>query len=116
MKRLKGRASSSDETPDLKRSQRNSSSSSTDKVIFKPDCIFCNKEGKISVIKNGYKTTEGVSPFDRDGGFKVFSVAEEIGDEKLLTRIRGYNLFSCEAKHHPTCRRKYLNKTRAPRE
>ena len=51
MKRLKRRASTSDKTPTLKRSKRNSSSSSTGKVIFKPDCLFCNKEGKISVIK-----------------------------------------------------------------
>lgn len=31
-------------------------------------------------------------------------------DYELLRRISGFDLFSCEAKYHPTWRRSYINK------
>ena len=55
-----------------------------------------------------------MSVFDREGGAMVLKHAEEISDENLLTRIRGYDLFSCEAKYHNSCRRKFLNTKRDP--
>ena len=107
MKRLKDAYSNSSEPVAPKRSQRKSTEG--EKHIFKPDCIFCNKEGKISITKDGVKTTEGVTRFEKGGGPNIHKHAEHIGDTKLLTRIRTYNLFSCEAKYHPFCRQKYLN-------
>ena len=96
----------------LKRSERKSGE--TENIIFKPDCIFCNKEGKVSIKKGRCKTTEGLSFFDRNGGPKILDHAEQIKDTKLLTRIRGYNLFSCEAKYHRSCRERFLNRKRDP--
>ena len=54
LNRLKS-VSDDDGSANVKRSQRKSGDK--EKVIFNPDCIFCNKEGKISIKKNGYKTT-----------------------------------------------------------
>jgi hypothetical protein len=39
-----------------------------DKIIFKPDCIFCEKEGKKKVKVKGSWTTEGTVRFEYDGG------------------------------------------------
>ena len=94
----------------LRRSQR--SHVDVENIIFNPDCIFCNKTGRISVIKDGLKTTEGLSNFDKDGGPYIQNLAEEVGDTKLVTRIKGYNLFSSEAKYHPSCRLAYKNKNK----
>ena len=107
----------SEETPNQPENSPRCSQRNTgvkENIIFNPDCIFCNKEGKISVKEKGYKTTQGVSKFDRNGGPKVHQHAENINDVKLLTRIRGYNLFSCEAKYHKACREKFFNKKRDP--
>lgn len=89
----------------LKRPKRNSA----DRIIFTKDCIFCNKYGFIHVKKDGVATTEGVSSFDGGGGVAIHKHAAEINDVKLLTRIQGYDLFSCEAKYHNSCRMKFLN-------
>jgi hypothetical protein len=37
----------------------------------------------------------------------VQRIAQEKHDEHLLTRIRGVDLFACEAQYHPSCRNKY---------
>ena len=79
-------------------------------ILFNPDCIFCNRIGKISIKKSGYKTTEDTTVFNKEGGPSVFKHAEEIDDEKLLTRISGFDLFSCEARYHPSCRKTYMCK------
>ena len=43
------------------------------------------------------------------GGWKtVLQVAEHRNDEHLLRRIRGHDLFACEAKFHQSCRIKYV--------
>lgn len=42
-------------------------------------------------------------------GEPVKKRADQKNDEKLLTRIRGYDLFCCEARYHPKCRRNYFN-------
>lgn len=46
--------------------------------------------------------------FDKDGGATVLDVAKKKQDEKLLTRIRGHDLFACEAKFHESCRMGYV--------
>lgn len=112
MNRLKEVVSDPSSSPNVEPRRSERKSSEGEKIIFKPDCIFCNREGKISVVKDGVKTTQGVSGFNQGGGPHIFVHAEHIGDTNLLTRIRGYNLFSCEAKYHPHCREKYLNTKR----
>lgn len=87
---------------------RSSRRSSSHCVIFQPDCIFCNSVNRKKVKVKGCWTTEGMSVFDKDGGATVLNVAEIKRDEKLLTRIRGHDLFACEAKFHESCRMGYV--------
>lgn len=79
------------------------------KDIFSKDCIFCNKEGKKKVKIKGISTTEATIYFNRGGGKIVFDAAEDKGDHKLLGRIGGLDLFSCEAKYHPSCKDSYVH-------
>ena len=82
---------------------------SVDKVaLFAKDCIFCNKEGNISIRKAGVKTTEITQKFASDGWKTIVQCAKSKNDEKLLLRIRGYDLFASEAHFHPKCRKKYV--------
>lgn len=76
-------------------------------VIFKPDCIFCSSERKKKVKVQGCWSTEGMSVFNKEGWKKILQLAEEKNYEKLLRRIRGYDLFASEAKFHQSCRVKY---------
>ena len=46
--------------------------------------------------------------FEFDGCKPVLDMAEKKQDEKLLTRIRGHDLFACEAKFHKNCRINYM--------
>ena len=62
-----------------------------DKIIFRPDCIFCEKEGRKKVKVKGW-TTEGTVRFEYDGWVTVQRIAQEKHDEHLLTRIRGVYL------------------------
>ena len=55
----------------------------------------------------GSWTTEGTVRFEYDGGVTVQRIAQEKHDEHLLTRIRGVDLFACEAQYHSSCRNKY---------
>ena len=57
-------------------------------------------------MKGSWKT-EGTIRFEYDGGVTVQRIALEKHDEYLLTRIRGVDLFACEAQYHPSCRNKY---------
>ena len=47
--------------------------------------------------------------FKRDGDKIVVKAAEEKDDQNLLTRIRGYDLFACEANYHNSCKAAYVN-------
>jgi hypothetical protein len=76
-------------------------------IIFDPDCIFCNVAERIHVREGSSRTTQGTNNFERDGWQRVVDLAEQRQDEHLLLRIRGYDLFSCEAKYHPKCRKHY---------
>ena len=45
--------------------------------------------------------------FALDGWKTITQYAESQNDEKLLLRIRGYDLFVSEAHFHPKCRKKH---------
>ena len=77
--------------------------------LFNPDCLFCNKQGRKKVKVKGLWTTEDTKVFERGGGETVVKLAEQKGDCDLLGRISGFDLFACEAKYHPSCRRNYVN-------
>ena len=79
-----------------------------DHVLFKPNCIFCNSEKRKKVKIKGSWTTEGMSMFEMGGWKTVLQVVEHRNDERLLRRIRGHDLFACEAKFHQSCRIKYV--------
>ena len=81
--------------------------SSSDHSLFHPDCIFCRSESRKKIKVRGTWTTEGLSAFERDGWKHVLEVAEKQHDENLLRRIRGEDLFTREAKYHPSCRANY---------
>ena len=104
LNRLKG----DDKTFQPSRSSRRSSEN-PERVIFKPDCIFCNKEGWKKKINKGVWTSGKTGFFDTDGWLSVVGAAEEKRDEKLLQRIRGQDLFACEARFHPRCCDKYMS-------
>ena len=108
LSRLKGESTA--ETPVLcpRRPPRRSSTES-DRHIFKPDCIFCRKEGKKKVKIGKSWTSEPLIKFECDGGDTILCVAEQKKDFELLRRIKGYDLFACEAQAHSTCRKLYVN-------
>ena len=83
-------------------------STDKDKIIFKPDCLFCKKEGRKKVKVKGVWTSEETKLFDRGGGQCIVTIAEQKGDFELLRRIFGCDLFECEARYNPSCRRKYV--------
>ena len=58
----------------------------------------------------GSWTTEALSSFEYGSGITIVREAERKKDEKLLNRIRGFDLFACEAKYHKSCRTQYLLK------
>ena len=84
------------------------SSIEKDHVLFKPDCIFCRSEKKKAVKVKGSWTTQCLSQFQSDGWKSIPEMAEKKCDEQLLTRIRGHDLFACEAKFHKKCLVDYL--------
>ena len=52
-----------------------------------------------------------MSQLEFDGWKSVVVMAESKHDENLLTRIRGVDLFACEAKFHKNCRMNYVQKS-----
>lgn len=101
-------ASTSSETTAIRPRRR--SSAECDKTIFKPDCIFCGSEARKVVKVKGVWSTQGMTTFESDAWKAVVTMAEAKQDEKLLTRIRGYDLFACEAKYHRKCHIDYMQK------
>jgi hypothetical protein len=85
-----------------------SRSNQPDNIIFNNDCIFCKKTGRKKIKVKCIWTTEATSKFEFGGGDTVQQIAEEKGDEDLLKRIRGFDLFACEAQFHQSCRRQYI--------
>ena len=82
-------------------------SDESEKHIFKPDCIFCGTAGYKKIKQGGTWTTEPTSRFEFEGGDTILKVAEEKGDFDLLRRIKGFDLFACEAQYHRSCRKNY---------
>ena len=82
-------------------------SDESEKYIFKPDCIFCGAAGNKKIKQGVTWTTEPTCKFEYGGGETVLNVAEEKKDFDLLRRIKGFDLFACEARYHRSCRKKY---------
>ena len=80
---------------------------SGDSVLFKPECIFCDSEKQKKIKVKGSWTTEDLSRFEFGGWQDIEHEAELQGDEKLLTRVRGKDLFACEAMYHRTFRKSF---------
>ena len=80
---------------------------SGDNILFKPECIFCDSEKRKKIKVKGSWTTEGLSLFEFGGWQDIEHEAELRGDEKLLTRVRGKDLFACEAMYHCSCRKSF---------
>ena len=107
LNRLKIPVSDLEQTSTSGVTQRRRLSTESDRVLFKPDCIFCNKEGKQSVKVKGIWTSETTSKFECGGGRNILEIAEKREDEVLLTRIRGFDSFACEAHYHRSCQKDY---------
>ena len=81
------------------------------RVLFTPDCIFCNKVGYIKTGKGQTrKKSETTSRFERDGHHIVVKAAKEKGDHTLLARILGEDLFAVEAHYHDSCKKRYVQR------
>lgn len=92
--------------PQLQRPARVPSDQS-EKIIFKPNCIFCDKAGSKKVKKSGVWTTETTCKFEFGGGDHILDIAERREDFDLLRRIKGFDLFACEAQYHRSCAKSY---------
>lgn len=49
-----------------------------------------------------------MSETDQDGWRTILETVKMINNKNLFTRIRGHDLFACEAKYHQSCRNKYV--------
>ena len=96
-----------EEKPSTSRPKRRSSA---EKYIFPPECIFCDKGGKRRVKKGSAWTTENLSKFEYGGGATILETAEHCNDFSMLRKIKGYDLFACEAQFHARCRKEYTRK------
>ena len=96
-----------EEKPSTSRPKRRSSA---EKYIFPPECIFCDKGGKRKVKKGSAWTTEDLSKFEYGGGATILETAEQCNDYSMLRKIKGYDLFACEAQFHAKCRKEYTRK------
>lgn len=79
-------------------------------IIFPAECIFSDKKGRCKVKRKSTWTTEPLAKFEFGGGETIFQSAESKNDYPLLRKIKGYDLFACEAQYHPSCRRGYTRK------
>ena len=87
---------------------RRSSTSSSDGIIFSPDCIFCNKTGLKKIKSKEVWTSEVVPRCEFGGGKAVQDAALRKNDQKLYCRIEGLDLFASEAVYRKSCRGDYL--------
>jgi hypothetical protein len=76
-------------------------SDESEKYIFNADFIFCSRSAKKKKQKGNW-ATERTSKFEVGGGETIQQLAEEKHDFNLLRRIKGYDLFACEARYHPS--------------
>ena len=80
------------------------SSTALEKMVFKPDCILCNKEGQKKIKEKGIWTTKAIAVFECQGWKTVLETAENKRD-KFLRMIWGFDLSSCETRFHSSSRR-----------
>ena len=71
-------------------------SDESEKHIFKPDCIFCERAGCRKVKHGGTWTTEPTCKIEFGGGDTILKVAEEKKYFDLLYRIKGFDLLACD--------------------
>lgn len=106
--RLKAAAEGQNSSSTTGRRVSSRSSDDRDKNLFNDDCIFCNKNQRKKIKRKGMWTTEGLVKFASDAWQNVVGKAEEKNDTTLLTRIRGCDLFACEAQFHRSCLYAYM--------
>ena len=75
-----------------------------------PECIFCGKDSKRKIKKGSIWTTESLFKFEYGGGATILETAKNSSDYYLLRKIKGYDLFACEAQYHRSCHKEYIRK------
>ena len=71
---------------------------------------FCGKDSKRKIKKGSIWTTESLSKFEYGGGATILEIAENSSDYYLLRKIKGYDLFACEAQYHRSCHKENICK------
>ena len=100
------------ENEEKSRTKRASRGNGNESIIFSPECIFCNRSERKKIKVKGTWTTEGTSTFDLGGGESLQRLVEKRKDEDMARRIRGYDLFACEAQYHRSCRMNYNDRAK----
>ncbi len=106
--RLKDTAQLSEPSCSSQKPVARRSSQEKDRVIFNPDCIFCNVSDRIKVKEKGEWKWDYLAKFEFGGGKRVQDIAETSNNDILRTRIRGLDLFAVEAQFHPSCRKSFV--------
>ena len=102
---------STEDSETIQRSRTSGRSSTAfEKVILKPGCIFCKKEGQKKIKAKGIWTAEATAVFECQGWKTVLETAENKRDEKFLRGILGFDLFARDARFHSSCRRQCQKK------
>ena len=70
--------------------------------------FFCGKNSKHKIKKGSIWTTESLSKFEYGGGATILETAENCSVYYLLRKIKGYDLFVCEAQYHRTCHKECI--------
>ena len=73
---------------DERQSLKHGRHSSSDKILFEQNCIFCKGSGRKKFLDKGSWTSEGLSYFSHGGGPAILAIADQRGDEELATGIR----------------------------
>ena len=97
------------EEPAESSSSRPKRTPSTEKYLFSAECVFCSKDARKKVKKRHTWTTEPLSKFEFGGGDTILQAAEAKKDYDMLRKIKGYDLFACEAQFHKSCRKDYIS-------
>ena len=71
---------------------------------------FCGVNSSRKIKKGSIWTTESLSKFEYCGGATILETAENSSNYYLLRKIKGYDLFACEAQYHRSCHKEYIRK------
>ena len=89
-KNLDSLKSSTEDSETIQQSRTSGRSSTAfEKEIFKPQCIFCNKEGQKKIKEKGFWTTKATAVFECECCKTVLETVENKRDENFLLRIQG---------------------------